>query len=730
MNEISGVPMTSVLKALQQSLPKPLLFGLYGAFGSFTGALLLGELLWVLLVPPPPKPPEPPAAELRIAASGAISVNQGDMNQFTVKVARDNFAGDVSVKCAGLPRGVSAKDVVIPRDSDEMELQITAATDADVGTHEVKVQAASSGVSAVALIAVTIVKVDPPPPPAQVDIVFVLDTTGSMGFALDGIIHGIGDFAKELESKELDVRLGMLAFQDLLFNEPSLLLKFEKGSPFTADFEAFREELKKVHIGDGVDEPESSLDALAEAARLPFREGATRVLVLVTDASPHIPDKTIRSIEDCRKVLTDMQISQLHLVLRRNHRRIYEPLQNENAGEYFNIVEAAGGSAGFAKILPSVSSAIAKITIQNRPAKPKTMPSKKAAPPPPLPGIKGVQSSAEFSADSKWQLIAAIAVWTSVAAVGISLTLLAGQYFYLRQSLLPFTAAIKGMVLGCVAGLAGGAAGQLLYGYFPQSALLDGAFRVFGWSLLGATVASGISLSIPNLRWDKALIGGALGGIAGALGFLGATMLLPSNSIGDIGGRLVGATLVGFFIGLMVAWAEAAFRHAWLEIRYGAKEIRRVNLGTEPVSLGGDSRACTIFVAGGAPVALRYRISDAKVFRETVTTGRDEEVRDGSHQILGSVEVNVRTSASAVKPLAAPTVPLPPPPKGSTTTASPKGAPQSGSTNAPTAGPMATPSKPPVSPQLPPPRPAGPASPAPPKPPNKSVLPPPPKKPS
>ena len=37
---------------LLAALPKPILFGLYGAAGGLLGALVFGELLWYLLRPP------------------------------------------------------------------------------------------------------------------------------------------------------------------------------------------------------------------------------------------------------------------------------------------------------------------------------------------------------------------------------------------------------------------------------------------------------------------------------------------------------------------------------------------------------------------------------------------------------------------------------------------------------------------------------------------------------
>src|SRR4051812_9257750 len=52
------VPGGGFVKALL-ALPKPILFGLCGAVGGLVGALLLGELLWLLLSPREVEAPAP-----------------------------------------------------------------------------------------------------------------------------------------------------------------------------------------------------------------------------------------------------------------------------------------------------------------------------------------------------------------------------------------------------------------------------------------------------------------------------------------------------------------------------------------------------------------------------------------------------------------------------------------------------------------------------------------------
>jgi hypothetical protein len=110
-------------------LPKPVLFGLYGAAGGLLGALVFGELLWRVLQPPPPKPAEP---RLAVAASEAVQLAQGGVNKLFVRVARAGFDGEVRVRADGLPAGVTAPEVTIPAKASEGEIELRATANATV----------------------------------------------------------------------------------------------------------------------------------------------------------------------------------------------------------------------------------------------------------------------------------------------------------------------------------------------------------------------------------------------------------------------------------------------------------------------------------------------------------------------------------------------------------------------------------------------------------------------
>ena len=110
------------------------------------------------------------------------------------------------------------------------------------------------------------------------DIVFVLDVTQSLDAQIAGVSQGIGQFLKGLKDRDLDARVGLLAFRDIIYDDvPDFeKLKFN-GELFTKDAKAFAAEVAKLKAQGGGDLPESSLDAIVKAANeYPFRANAQK----------------------------------------------------------------------------------------------------------------------------------------------------------------------------------------------------------------------------------------------------------------------------------------------------------------------------------------------------------------------------------------------------------------------------------------------------------------------
>lgn len=140
------------------------------------------------------------------------------------------------------------------------------------------------------------------------DVVFVLDCTGSMKAEIGTIKKAIHDFADALQEQGILIHVGLVGFRD----------RFEAEEPevvrLTANITAFQNALADLEAAGGGDIPESSLDALMTALNLNFSTSHQKVLVLITDAPPHIPDKQTQSLDEVMARMEQVGIRQFYPV--------------------------------------------------------------------------------------------------------------------------------------------------------------------------------------------------------------------------------------------------------------------------------------------------------------------------------------------------------------------------------------------------------------------------------
>ncbi|MFP6751437.1 MAG: vWA domain-containing protein [Pirellulaceae bacterium] len=467
-----------------------------------------------------------------------------------------------------------------------------------------------------------------PPPKQQVDVLFVLDVTGSMGDEIQGVQKGIQDFVTTFKSRDLDSAVAIIAFRDKTFGEMPETPVFG-GKVFTNDAIAFGTVVGQMMPTGGRDEPESSLDALALAAQQPFREDAIKIILLISDAPPKIPDRDIPSVAIAAEKLRLAKIDQLHLVIPDQLMSTYSGLRTAAPGQVFSLADTAAGRTGFDSVLLNIGEKI----IEMIPVSP---------------------IASRTSADTRWLgPILATGTWSGVIAMGASLFLIAAQNHYLRKRpLLPRHDALLGGTGSFVFGLIAGTVGLILFRVFVDyvgASAADSIGRIIAWTILGGLLGLGLSLFVPNLQLLRGLQGGLAGGVAGAIAFL-----LVGLVLGDVLARLVGAALLGLCIGAMIALVEAVFREAWLEIHYGNNEQRNVTLGKHPVAIGSDAKACTVFTQGVADIVLRYTLQEGRITCEDVTSGQSDDVMPGDTRQVGNLSVVVcGPQVSAATPIQA-----------------------------------------------------------------------------
>jgi Ca-activated chloride channel homolog len=231
---------------------------------------------------------------------------------------------------------------------------------------------------------------------------------------------------------------------------------------------------------------------------------------------------------------------------------------------------------------------------------------------------------------------------SSIALLGAIIFGLATFYIF-RSKLIAW---ITGIILIFI--------GQLIF--FPPLGIpstLDLVGRLLGWTILGAIAGVGISLFIPNLKQYRGLLGGALGGSLGAIGFL-----IASGIVADLPGRIVGATVLGGCIGMMIFWEEARQlqKQAHLLVQWNPTEQTKILLGAQPIWLGTSSEAkiplskadgffpltAKIFKEGDT-IILEYN-SDYGKAKKMNMSKLQQRLEDGSRRKLGQITIEVKTS--------------------------------------------------------------------------------------
>ncbi|HHS50091.1 MAG TPA: hypothetical protein ENN07_03140, partial [candidate division Zixibacteria bacterium] len=116
-----------------------------------------------------------------------------------------------------------------------------------------------------------------------VDIVFAIDSTGSMGGTIAGVRANIAGFVAALNAAGFDYRLGAVTYGD-----GRCVWDFDAGTPgnqMTANSAAFIAKLNLVGANGGADGAEQSLSAIGDAIeRYEWRPHALRIVIGFTDA--------------------------------------------------------------------------------------------------------------------------------------------------------------------------------------------------------------------------------------------------------------------------------------------------------------------------------------------------------------------------------------------------------------------------------------------------------------
>ncbi len=173
---------------------------------------------------------------------------------------------------------------------------------------------------------------------AQADVVFIIDTTGSMSDEIRNVKNNIGYFVDALKEKGISAGLALIDYQDINYDGyDSTRVHKNDSSNWFYDLDAYKNAISNLNLGDGGDTPESAVDALETARLLDMRASAGKVFVLVTDANYWDSNRYgIPSMSDEIDLLINAGVT-CSVVTSSSYQNTYRDLYERTNGIYVNI---------------------------------------------------------------------------------------------------------------------------------------------------------------------------------------------------------------------------------------------------------------------------------------------------------------------------------------------------------------------------------------------------------
>mgnify|MGYP000909565648 CR=1 FL=1 len=136
------------------------------------------------------------------------------------------------------------------------------------------------------------------------DIVFVIDTTGSMGDEIENLKNSTDKLADEIESKNIDVRFGLVEYRDITCGEATV------NHGWFTNVDNFKKEVGSLVADGGGDADESAVDGLETARRMDYRDDAIKHIILITDAR-YKSQTHFEGIDSMQQVVDNLRVDNI-----------------------------------------------------------------------------------------------------------------------------------------------------------------------------------------------------------------------------------------------------------------------------------------------------------------------------------------------------------------------------------------------------------------------------------
>ncbi|MGB8455799.1 MAG: AHH domain-containing protein [Anaerocolumna sp.] len=168
----------------------------------------------------------------------------------------------------------------------------------------------------------------------KADLVFVIDTTGSMGGTINNVKNNIETYVNDLYEQNVDVRLGLVEYKDIYEDS----FNSTRSYGFYEDVDSFINAVDSLVPDGGGDLDETAVDALFEARKMEYRAGSNKFIVLLTDAEYKngIQSDSSYTMEDEIAALTREGFN-VSVVSEIEHQTAYQNLYTNTNGIFANL---------------------------------------------------------------------------------------------------------------------------------------------------------------------------------------------------------------------------------------------------------------------------------------------------------------------------------------------------------------------------------------------------------
>lgn len=166
------------------------------------------------------------------------------------------------------------------------------------------------------------------PPPEQLDILFLIDVTSSMGDVIDSVQTNASFILSDINTLSGDVQFGVATYADYPLEDYGADgdYPFRLETDLTSDLSTVQSGIDSASLLDGGDFGESLSFAVSQARPLSWRPNARKIIILFTDAPPHDPvfdtgidpgpDREFNTADDLRysEVINDLRTDNISVV--------------------------------------------------------------------------------------------------------------------------------------------------------------------------------------------------------------------------------------------------------------------------------------------------------------------------------------------------------------------------------------------------------------------------------